>query len=255
MLSVKWLPFRVGGFFHLPVNLMVPILKAIVPDGVEYGTALMVEFQPDSLWYETSLTIAAQALRAGTKTVYHTFTRPPDEIRRILTSFGLNVTELESKGVFEVEDSYTPQTGLGSSETTAQWAQSLKVSDWSIADAKLLKSQILDEQKRWLHIDDDTGVLLQYNPEKAIIDYWRTRKGTTKVAEEVDIHPFLKGVASPAFYNQIEFLCDGIIDLKKEEKDQEIEHYLRLRIMRGKRYDSRWHLLQLGSNGEVTIAD
>jgi len=239
----------------LPGNLMLPILKAIVPDGIEYGTALMVEFQPDSLWYETSLTIAAQALRAGAKTVYHTFTRPPDEIRQALTSFGLNVRELESKGVFEIEDSYASQTGLGPSETKAQWAQSLKVSDWSIADAKLLKSQILDEQKRWLHIDDDTGVLLQYNSEKAIIDYWRTRKGTTKVAEEVDIHPFLKGVASDAFYSQIEFLCDGIIDLKTEEKDREIAHYLRLRIMRGKRYDSRWHLLGLAEDGEVTVAD
>jgi len=125
----------------------------------------------------------------------------------------------------------------------------------ALPDAKLLKSQIPEEEKRWLHIDDDTGVLLQYNQEKAIIDVWRTRKGTTRVAEEVALYSFLKGVASDAFYNQIEFLCDGIVDLKKEEKGREIEHYLRLRIMRGKRYDSRWHLLKLTDNGEVTVAD
>jgi hypothetical protein len=73
---------------------------------------------------------------------------------------------------------------------------------------------------RWLHIDDNTGVLLQYNQEKTIIDYWRTRKGTTRVAEEVALYSFLKGVASDAFYNQIEFLCDGIVDLKKKRKAQ-----------------------------------
>ncbi len=239
----------------MPGNLTLPILKTIFPDGIDYGTALMVEFEPDSLWYETSLTIAAQALRAGTRTAYHTFLRPPDEIRQILTSSGLNVRELESEGVFEIEDSYTPQTGLGPSETKAQWVQSLKVSDWSIADAKLLKAQIPEEDKRWLHIDDNTGVLLQYNQEKTIIDYWRTRKGTIRVAEEVALYSFLKGVASDAFYNQIEFLSDGIVDLKKEEKGPEIEHYLRLRIMRSKRYDSRWHRLQLAHNGEVTAVD
>ena len=235
--------------------LALPILGELIPDGIDYGTALLVEFDSDSLWYETSLTIAAQALRLGAKTAYHSFLRPPDEIRQVLTSFGLNVRELEGRGVFEIEDSYTPQTGLGPSETKAQWVQSLKVSEWSIADAKLLKSQTPEEEKRWLHIDDNTGVLLQYNQEKTIIDYWRTRKGTTKVAEEISIHSFLKGVASNAFYNQIEFLCDGIIDMKKEEKGPEIEHYLRLRILRGKRIDSRWHLLRLTDKGEVTTAD
>jgi KaiC/GvpD/RAD55 family RecA-like ATPase len=167
----------------------------------------------------------------------------------------LGVTELESKGIFEIEDSYTPQTGLGPSETAAEWTQSLKVSDWSIADAKLLKAQLHDEDKGWLHIDDNTGVLLQYNQEKAIIDYQRTRKGTTKAAEGVDLNSFLKGVASDAFYNQMELLFDGIIDLKREERGPEIEHYIRLRIMRGKRHDSRWHLLRLTDNGEVTAVD
>ena len=235
--------------------LALPILGELIPEGIDYGTALLVEFDPDSLWYETSLTIAAQALRARAKTAYHTFLRSPDEIRQALSSFELNVAELESNGVLLIEDSYTPQTGLGPSETNASWTQSLKVSDWSIADAKLLKSQIREEEKRWLHIDDNTGILLQYNQEKTIIDYWRTRKGTTKVAEEISLHSFLKGVASNAFYNQIEFLCDGIIDLKKEERGSEIEHYLRLRILRGKRIDSRWHLLRLTEKGDVTTAD
>jgi len=239
----------------LSAALALPILGELIPEGIDYGTALLVEFDPDSLWYETSLTIAAQALRARAKTAYHTFLRSPDEIRQALSSFELNVAELESNGVLLIEDSYTPQTGLGPSETNASWTQSLKVSDWSIADAKLLKSQIREEEKRWLHIDDNTGILLQYNQEKTIIDYWRTRKGTTKVAEEISLHSFLKGVASNAFYNQIEFLCDGIIDLKKEERGSEIEHYLRLRILRGKRIDSRWHLLRLTEKGDVTTAD
>lgn len=236
-------------------NLMLPILKALVSEGIDYGTGLLVEFEPDSLWHETSLTIAVQALRQGAKTAYHTFLRPPNEIRQALTRFGLDVKKLEEEAFLEIVDSYTPQTGLGPSETKAQWAQSLKVSDWSIADARLLKAQIPEEDRRWLHIDDNTGVLLQYNQEKAIVDYWRTRGGTIRVAKEIALFSFLKGVASDAFYKQIESLCDGIVDLKKEEKGAEIEHYLRLRIMRGKRCDSRWHRLYLMDDGEATMTD
>ncbi|MFZ0892558.1 MAG: hypothetical protein WB778_09315 [Thermoplasmata archaeon] len=49
-------------------TLKVPILNELAPNGFFYGGHYIVEFGADSLWYETSLMIAALALKKGMKT-------------------------------------------------------------------------------------------------------------------------------------------------------------------------------------------
>jgi len=244
--------------------LNVPMLKQLVPTGVDYGANLLVEFEPDSLWYDTSLTIAAHALRAGIRTDYHTFQRAPNEIRKHLEIFQLDAKGLEQEGSFRILDSYTGQTGLGSPEAATTTPreqeeavrQSVKLSDWSISMAREIKVGILEENKRRLHIDDNTGVLLQYNEEKVMIDLWRTRViPFTRACEIVALNSLVKGVASGTFHKQFESLCDGIIDFKSEEREDTIRHYVRVRSFRGKAYDSRWQRLQLLDSGEVKLAD
>ena len=63
-----------------------------------------------------------------------------------------------------------------------------------------------------------------------------------------------KPIASEAFYTKFEALCDGIIDLKTQEEGGQINNYLRIRMLRGKTFDSRWHRIELSGNGEVRLA-
>lgn len=117
-----------------------------------------------------------------------------------------------------------------------------------------MKEGIPEEDKRWVHIDDNTGVLLRYNSETALIDNYRTRIIPMKEALEiVGFYSILKGIASEGFYNQYEALFDGIMEFKSDEKTNgAIEHFVRVKALRGRPHDSKWHRLEVAQNIEVT---
>ncbi len=243
-------------------TLSLAILNDLVPGGFRYGTNLLIEFTSDSIWYETSLTIAAHALRRGIRTEYHTFQHLPREVEEALARLGLDVKKLEQQDLLRIADSYTVQTGIGVPETTgpmpAASLRSVKLSDWSIGAAKAIKGDLpeAEQRRRSLHVDDNVGVLSRYNKENEIIDYWRLRViPLSRALELVVLNGLTTGVASDSFYRQFETLCDGIIDFRSQEIGGEMQQNLRIRTMRGRTFDSRWRRLRILESSEVTIAD
>jgi KaiC/GvpD/RAD55 family RecA-like ATPase len=243
----------------LTSELSIPILSRLVPGGFKYGQLLFVVYEPDSIWYETSLTIAAQALKDGLRIEYHAYAHIPSEVRSYLTNLGVDVKKLEGEDNLRIEDSYTGQTGLGVPETPAGKkvpVQPLRLSDSSIEFAQHIKAGIPESDRRLLHIDDDTSVLLQYNDEKTVLNFVRTRMiPWARARETTYLISGSTGVGSDAFTKQVASYYDGIIDMKSEEKEDQIQHYLRIRTLRGQACDSRWRKLRLLENSEVTLAD
>jgi KaiC/GvpD/RAD55 family RecA-like ATPase len=245
----------------LPEGVSIPLLGQVIGSSVNYGTLLLVEFEPDSLWYETSLTVAAHALRAGLKTDYHAFQRSPTIIREDLVKLGIEVLRLEQEQTLRIIDSYSVQTGLGGSKSDAVQpspfqSQSVKLSDWNIATSQEIKTGSPEAEKRRLHVDDNTSVLAQYNDEKLLIDSWRTRFfPLARSRELIFLHSMVTGIYSEALLKQFELLCDGIVDFKSEESGGRVNHRFRIRALRGKPCDSRWHGLKLLDNGEVVMED
>ena len=240
----------------------LPILSELVPGGFRYGLNLVVEFDPHSLWYDTSITITAHGLRNGAKADYHTFQHIPGEVVEALVRFGLDVQRLEEQGNFRILDTYTVTTQVGVPERPKigrppYQIQSARLSDWSISAAQDMKSprQIPEPEKRRLHVDDNTSVLLQYNSEKEMIDVWRTRFiPLARAREDVMIHSLVAGVFSDGFYKQFESLCDGVVDFRSQEISGQIEHEMRIKAMHGRTFDSRWRRLRLLESGEVILA-
>ncbi len=240
-------------------TLTLPLLGEMVPGGFNYGGNYLVEFEPDSPWYEASLTIAAHALRQGIRTEYHTFRHIPGEIRTALGRLGPEVPKLEQQGIFRILDTYTLTTGLGDPESRSNrglhhQTKSFDVVKWGTSILDLIKEGVAEPEKRWLHLDDDTSVLNQYSDENTFIDTWRT-KGIpyARARELVQFPSLLRGAVSEAVHAKFESIADGIIDFKTREEKGEMKHYVRVRTIRGGICDSKWKRLQVRDNGEVKL--
>jgi len=234
--------------------LTLPILRELIPGEIEYGTNFLVEFEPHSLWFETSVALAVYGLRNGIKTDYHTWMRPPSKIRESFSRLGLDVSRLEEMDILRIGDSYSTQTGLNSPDADA-YSSSVKVADLSIAASQVIKSHEEADKQR-LHIDDNNSVLTQYNDEKAVINYYRTRIiPECKTRELIAFHALAVDVHSQSFYKQFELFCDGIVDFRSQIRDDGIEQTIRVRMMRDRTYDSRPHKLQLLNNRQIVLLD
>jgi len=240
-------------------KLSLPFFGDIVPGGFNYGGNYLVEFEPDSPWYEASLTIAAHALRQGIKTEYHTFRHIPGEIKTALGRLGIDIAKKEHESLFRILDTYTLTIGLGTPETGPErgvhhQTSSFDVEKWGRSILDLLKEGVAETEKRWLHLDDDTSVLNQYTNENTFIDAWRM-KGIpyARTRELVQFPSLLRGASSDAVQAKFEAIADGIIDFKTREEKGEMKHYVRVRTIRNGTCDSRWKRLQVLDNGEVKL--
>ncbi len=245
-------------------SLVLPILKLMVPSGLHYGGHYIVEYDPDSPWYETSLTLTAEALKQGVRTEYHVFIHPPSQIRDDLAKLGIDVKHLEEEDNLRILDTYDVMTGLASPENPGAMSRkgrepfeshrSFDLVHWSSKVETLIKQGVALEERKWLHLDDNTSILNHYSEEKTILDSWRTRfLPYARIRELAMIHSFVTGVASENFYRNFEALCDGIFDFRSLEEKGLFQHYARVRTMRGTTIDTRWRRLQLKDNGQVQV--
>ena len=195
-------------------GIKAPVLGQLLPNGLEYGRSYLVEFESQSLWYETSLTITAHALRNRVKTEYHVLLHPPDEVREALRRLGCEARSFEEQGLLRILDTYMVTTGLAAPEKPRvgpdpYQTHSIDVSEWNKEIEHQIRDGFPEDQRKWLHVDDDTSVVLQYSEEKALLDRWRTRWiPYTRARELADLPSLFRETASPAFYTQFETVGD-----------------------------------------------
>src|SRR5208282_1730933 len=159
-------------------KVVVPLLESMVPQGLRLGGNYLVEFEPGSPWYETSITIAARAVQSGQKTEYHSFHQKNVDVKEALEELGLSVDAETKRGMLRLIDSYTP---AASEVRTGSRGKGSFLSDraphigrWQQAIRKQMADGIKELDKGWLHIDDNTSLLLQFTDEESMLNGWRT---------------------------------------------------------------------------------
>lgn len=235
------------------------ILGEIAPGAFHYGMTCLVEFEPHSLWYEISLTMAAGALKRGVKTEYHVFQHTPREVRAALKDMGVDVQRFEAQGSFRIMDTYTPTTPLkGREEGRPEPMLSGSVPDagrWEKVIRGRLEDGFEEDEKRWLHIDDNEAVLLQFSDEEYVVNGWRTALvPMAKARELLMVNALLTGVASDRFYRKREAAADAIVDVKSIEEGRRLQHYVRVRALRGAKFDSSWRKIELFEPSRVRLS-
>ncbi len=241
------------------ISLIEDLLKAPLPA----GSSLLVEYDPTSVWYQASLSIAAGWLREGGVVTYSVATQPPENIRSQLGQLGVDVKQLEANDTLRVFDWYTATLGRKSNERLAFY--SLKAADLSVLFAKYLmaspdtKDTLPDSyppspSPEWLRILDDASCLGRFNEEKSWVEFVRTRLiPISSLWKSTGIGGIIRGIHSEWAYKNLEAACDGVIDVKQDETTGEARNMIRIKSMRGVGFDSRWHQLKVGENFEVTV--
>lgn len=234
----------------------VPLLTSLAGGGIGFGRIVLVEFQPGSLWFELTVTLAAQALTAGVPTDVHVFQHPPADVRRALRTQGVEVERCEASGQLRILDSYSVQTGLSVPEELAPYgfaSGSLRMEEWKRASPRVLDDP---KERRRIHLDENDSVLARYNTEEEILDFFRTRayEGARR-NELLFVHAFAAGLHSARFFQEIEALADAILDLgRAEEVGGSFTYTVRARRLLGKNVDARWRTIGLGDRGEIVLA-
>jgi len=248
----------------------IPILAALIPDGVKPGTIFLVEFDPESQWVAVAATITAGYLRAGGRVSYTAQLRAPETVRENLLALGVDVAAATSEGRFTVDDWYSATLtggrldGGGPSvidriEGGAR-ARSLKVADLSVQFLKDMKQDLESGVvgENWLPgaftvVESDTQ-LLRFNEEKPYVEWAISRVNPyIRRAKRIYFVGYVRDIHTESFYKRLESDADGVIDLRVMERDEEAKNLLRVRSLKGQPHDARWHEIKIKRNGEATL--
>jgi KaiC/GvpD/RAD55 family RecA-like ATPase len=229
----------------------IALLQDLVQGPVPNGVNILVEYDPATRWIDASFTIAADWLKSGGLVSYNVSTQSPENVRSNLSRLGVNTSPYESEGRFVIVDWYSATLGLKSTEKRS--LDSLRAADLSIRFSQTsLKGPPIPDR---LRITDSFSVLDRFNPEKAWVEFWISRHiPVASMRKSTAISGMIKGVHSDWAYKTLENAVDGIVDFALEETGGKTRDVMRVRSMRGMRFDRDWHQLAVGDNLEVSIS-
>ncbi len=230
--------------------MRLPLIEDLTTVSVPAGSSIMVEYDPTSLWYAASMTIAGEWLRTGGLVTYHVAGQPRENVRAQLAKLGVDASQLERHNKLMIYDWYTATLGRKSEEQYV--FDSLKVADQSIIWAKTEAAGLLTPDR--LRILDNASCLDRFNDERAWVEFVLTRiVPRAQKFRSTFILGLLKGAHSDRAYKNLEAAHDAVVDFRLDDASDPPRNLIRIRSFRNIGFDGRWHPLKTGENSEVTL--
>jgi len=227
--------------------LRISIIEELTAAPIPPRSNILVEFDADSQWYNTSFTLAADWMKQGGTVSYNLLMRSPEKLRSTLEKHGLDVGELEENDKFRVQDYYTATLGKSSSEIHG-W-RSLKIHDMSVEFARVAFGS--EPESGLLRIWDNMSVLGRFNEDKTWVEFMLSRGLPLGIGlGATTLHGIVNGVHESWVYKRLEDAHDGIVDVRVGNDGKDL---IRVRSMREVGFDRKWHELTISPNLEVSL--
>jgi KaiC/GvpD/RAD55 family RecA-like ATPase len=194
-----------------------------------------------------TLTQASAVLRRGNAVVnFVTFNTPPSKIREILQRTTRNFEDAQRSNRFFITDMYTWITGQKSEE--AESVDSLSIGKM------ITRSTVQFASGNDLALADNASVFMRYNDERTFMQWFDKLIAGLRQFKGVRLYGFTKRFHSEALYAYLESLADGVIELDYREDADALEHFVRIKSMKGVPHPTNWRKLTVNSNGLMELS-
>jgi KaiC/GvpD/RAD55 family RecA-like ATPase len=214
--------------------LVGPLLRGPVPD----GTSFVILFDPDSQWSTLAAAWIVAVARTRPETLFVSTSRPLPRVREEMGRMGAPIAEWEAKERLVLSDGFTHKTGHRSSERVH--FASFNPGDVSIASEEA--ASLWDPGLTYVF--ENMSEVVAATDEQTFLKFYQRWTARLVSLGRVTIEGFVRGVHSESFVNSLVAGAHCVIELRVEEIGNELVDTLRVRTFRGRRADTRRHVVR-----------
>lgn len=177
---------------------------------------------------------AKNSLLNNISCIYIALEKTPQEIFYTFLKKGIDLNDEKYREKMVVVDGYTWLIGESKEKYFIDNLSNLTELNFNIFSAAMSLTEPI------LFIFNSISPLTLYNPEVFVSKSMQILFAKIKEVGGLGIFTIQTGVHEPKFYNTLEYLVDGIFDMKFGEHEGSLMRLFRIRSLKNGRYKSEW---------------
>jgi KaiC/GvpD/RAD55 family RecA-like ATPase len=224
------------------VTVGLEIVDPLLPEGLPLASTILILSDPAAGEENLLAQFVSQQIEAGKRVLYITLDNFPPNIRQNV-QVHLTTKELDRSSLFFV-DCYSRTVGVESDESSVVDPDDLSAISIAISD-------VMGKTAPSLIVLDSFNTLIRKRGGHSAIEFLRLLVARTRQAKCLALVTMNRKAFHPAIVASAEDIVEGVIELKVEESDEEIEHSIRVFKMVGAKHSTAWLRYEISDEKEL----